>query len=290
VKCINFDVRGRSVFLDLLVDGIPNLVGGDLAVEEVGERSQAAFCDFLAVHQLVSHTAEALGDDVSAFSRVCLVFPVDEDLLNSLGDLDDVLGDFDGRPFNNLDKEVEEDREFISQSVTCKGCEDNFDQGADIDGGLAGLVHLPEHVVNGLANGLVIVLFFLEGSMVDRREESTLDLLVHDVGNSQLRLYEGKAKVLVTFRFLHFRWLVVVEGCNTIVDQLSQVKHVLGFFRANFVLVFSNDPRSVDNLEIQSFLFVGGESELLITVVRKVGSGKDHAGGSHLCSMDTFLE
>jgi len=247
VKCINFDVRGRSVFLDLLVDGIPNLVGGDLTVEEVGERSQAAFCDFLAVHQLVSHTAEALGDDVSAFSRVCLVFPVDEDLLNSLGDLDDVLGDFDGRPFNNLDKEVEEDREFVSQSVTCKGCEDNFDQGADIDGGLAGLVHLPEHVVNGLANGLVIVNFFIEGSVVNHSEESTPDLLVHDVRNSQFGLFECKAKVLFSVRFIHFRWQVLVEGCNTIVDVFPQGKHVLGFFGADFVFVFSSDPSSVNN-------------------------------------------
>jgi len=45
----------------------------------------------------------------------------------------------------------------------------------------------------------------------------------------------------------HFRWLVVVEGCNTIVDQFPQGKHVLGFFGADFVFVFSSDPISVNN-------------------------------------------
>ena len=92
-----------------------------------------------------------------------------------------------------------------------------------------------------------MVNFFIEGSVVDHSEESTPDLLVHDVRNSQIGLFECKVKVLLSVSFIHLRWLVFVEGCNSIVDQFPQGKHVLGFFTADFVFVFSSDPSSVNN-------------------------------------------
>lgn len=266
---------------NFLVNGFPLDVGNHLGDEEVVERIVGSLLDFLAAHDLVSDTAETLGDGVGTLSIVSLFFPVLEDLLESVGNLGDALGDDNGSVIHDLSQELEEHGEVFNKLLSVQSLQDDIEEVSNVDAVLGGLVHVPQHLVHGFTHDHTVVFLFLVSTHVSLSEESSLDDDLLGVFNKHFHLTHGSFDNLGIGTF-HVLGLVLVESSETVVRESAQVKLLSSLRTTKSHLVPFGSRSSNGGNDIQHIVNVIVESRVSFFTTTHERSSELHTGSSNL--------